>query len=334
MRTVVLNEPGHFEIRDTLPPDSLPEGEALVRIRRVGVCGTDIHAYHGNQPYFTYPRILGHELACEIIQIGSNDRNLNPGDLCAVEPYINCGDCIACRRGRTNCCSTLKVLGVHIDGGMREQIQVPVRKLHRSDKLTLDQLALVETLCIGAHAVSRAKLEKDERILVLGAGPIGLTVMQFAKEAGVHITVADVNPGRLAFCRDMLGVHQTLVAGDDLLERLGSDLPTAVFDATGSPACMESAFKYVANSGRLIFVGLVQADIKFHDPEFHRKEMTLLATRNATAEDFRHVMSQIESGAIDTRPWITHRESVELFPERFASWLKPDSGLIKGVVEF
>src|SRR5438046_1886544 len=153
MQTVVLEKPGLFALgSDHLPAISSPD-EALVRVHRVGICGTDIHAYRGDQPFFTYPRIIGHELGVEIVQVGPNEAGLRAGDRCAVEPYLNCGSCIACRRGKTNCCARLQVLGVHTDGGMREYFTVPVRKLYRSEVLSLEQLALVETLGIGAHAV-------------------------------------------------------------------------------------------------------------------------------------------------------------------------------------
>src|SRR5437016_1168272 len=146
MKTLTLNEPGNFAFSETPEPVDLPPGHALVRVRRVGICGTDWHAYHGRQPFFTYPRILGHELGIEVERVNDASSSLRPGDRCSVEPYLNCGRCIACRRGKGNCCVDLKVLGVHIDGGMRERIVVPTNKLHRSNSLSLEQLALVETL--------------------------------------------------------------------------------------------------------------------------------------------------------------------------------------------
>src|SRR5947199_4307593 len=180
MQTIVLEKPGSLTLADTAAPTDVPPGHAMVRVRRVGICGTDLHAYRGRQPFFSYPRILGHELGVEVIALGDGDTfGLKKGDRCTVEPYLNCGKCIACRRGKTNCCASLEVLGVHTDGGMRERIRVPVSKLHPSETLTLDQLALIETLGIGAHAVDRAKVEAGEFVLVIGAGPIGLAVMQF-----------------------------------------------------------------------------------------------------------------------------------------------------------
>jgi 2-desacetyl-2-hydroxyethyl bacteriochlorophyllide A dehydrogenase len=339
MRTIILQEPGRFSLTQTPEPGRIVAGEARVRVRRVGICGTDLHAFRGRQPYFTYPRILGHELGVEIVEIGENPAGLKVGDRCAVEPYLNCGTCIACRKGKTNCCVRLQVLGVHTDGGMREYIIVPIAKLHRSETLTLEQLALVEMLGIGAHAADRAQTQAGEFALVIGAGPIGLSVIQFAKAAGASVIAMDTNPARLQFSRRLMNVDYTVGAGEgDPLETIRQitqgDLPTLVFDATGSPASMQRAFDYVAHGGRLVFVGLVQADIPVNDPEFHRRELTLLATRNASGADFQRVLGLLESGCIDTTPWITHRADASEMIAQFPDWLKPETGVIKAVVAF
>ncbi len=339
LKTITLIEPGRFTVSETAAPEAPRTGETLVKVRRVGICGTDLHAFRGRQPFFTYPRILGHELGVEVLSIGGGDRfGLDPGERCAVEPYLNCGECIACRHGKTNCCASLKVLGVHMDGGMRDIISVPTHKLHRSRSLTLDQLALVETLGIGAHAVDRACIEPGEWALVIGAGPIGLAVIQFARAAGARVIAMDVNTDRLAFCRDILGVASAILADDDALAAVSQitagDLPTVVFDATGSAASMMSAFRYVASGGRLVYVGLVLGDVTFHDPDFHRKEITLLATRNATGKDFVRIIGLLESGVIDTNPWVTHRADAVSMPDAFPGWLEPSSRVLKAVVSF
>ena len=338
MKTILLDSPGRLLLSDSKPPGKMPPGEALVRVRRVGVCGTDMHAFRGRQPFFTYPRILGHELGVEVLEVGENPHGIRSGDRCAVEPYLNCGRCIACRAGKTNCCESLQVLGVHVDGGMRELITVPVDKLHRSESLSLDQLALVETLGIGAHAVERAALKEGESVLVIGAGPIGLAVTQFALIAGARVTLSDVNEERLRFAENAYGIRTIALRDADTLEEIrgvnGGELPTAVFDATGNAESMQSSFRYAAHGGRIVFVGLVLSDITFYDPDFHRKELTLLATRNSTAETFRQIIALMEAGRIDSAPWITHRAPVEAAAERFPTWLEPDSGVIKAMIEF
>jgi 2-desacetyl-2-hydroxyethyl bacteriochlorophyllide A dehydrogenase len=338
MKTVRLEKPGHLALLEEASPGAPLSGEALVRVRRVGICGTDLHAFGGNQPFFTYPRVLGHELGVEVIATGPGVAGVRPGDHCSVEPYINCQKCIACRRGKPNCCSDIRVLGVHIDGGMREEFILPARKLHPSPSLALDQLALVETLAIGCHAVDRARIEPGESVLVIGAGPIGLSVMQFAAEAGARVIVLDVNAARLGFCQSRLGVPHAINGSegpplDALLRLTDGDLPTAVFDATGSPKSMASAFNYPSNGGRLVFVGLFQGEVTFSDPNFHRRELTLLASRNALPSDFGRIIQLIQARRIDTTPWITHRAAVSAVVAEFPSWVLPETGVIKAMVD-
>ena len=338
MQTIVLEEPGRFVLADTAEPEAPGPDEALVRVRRVGICGTDLHAFRGKQPFFTYPRILGHELGVEVVALGSSSETLKVGDRCAVEPYLNCGVCIACRRGKTNCCVRLQVLGVHVDGGMRSFVRVPMAKLHTSETLSLEQLALVETLGIGAHAVDRAGIEPGEFALVIGAGPIGLSVIQFAQAAGARVIALDTNTHRLSFARERMGVEHIVASHENplaMIETLtGGDMPTVVFDATGNADSMQSAFQYVAFGGRLVFVGLFLGDVRFYDPDFHRKEMTLLATRNATGPDFQRILGLLESGQVDTEPWITHRAEAAEMTDHFPRWLEPGTNVLKAVVTF
>ena len=337
MQTLLLTQPGDLIVTRTARPSAPGPGEARVRVHCSGVCGTDLHAFAGNQPFFTYPRIPGHELGVEVLAGGSGVANVRPGDRCAVEPYLSCGRCSACRRGKTNCCEALQVLGVHVDGGWREELIVPAAKLHAASKLSFEQLALVETLGIGAHAVARGAPEAGETTVVIGAGPIGLAVAQFAVEAGATVTMLDVNEARRAFAAGWLKVNTLDARGltpDALRHALGGDLPTLVFDATGSAASMRAAFHWPAQGGRIVFASLVQGEIAFDDPNFHRRELTVMSTRNSTATEFRRIISLIESGRIDTAPWVTHRAALADVPGVFASWARPETGVIKAMIAF
>ena len=336
MLTIVLEKPGQFATADLPEPAPAP-GTALVRVHRIGVCGTDLHAFAGKQPFFTYPRVLGHELGVEVIDPGDEPNGLKAGDRCSVEPYLNCGRCIACRRGKPNCCSSLQVLGVHTDGGMRPLIRVPARKLHKSARLDYEQLALVETLGIGAHAVERAAPVKDDFVLVIGAGPIGLSVIQFAKVSGATLAVMDVSDTRLEFCRKQLGVLHTLKPGataiDELKQIGGGDLPTCVIDATGNPGSMMGSFDLPAHGGRIVFVGLFQGDVTFNDPNFHRRELTVMGSRNALPATFREVIRLVEEGLVDTRPWITHRFKLAETPAVFPKDIAGNPAVLKAMIE-
>jgi threonine dehydrogenase-like Zn-dependent dehydrogenase len=321
MRQIVLKQPGEFREQQADPPKA-GDGEALVRVHRIGVCGTDLHAFAGNQPFFSYPRVLGHELGVEVVDAPANDRAIAPGDRCAIEPYVSCGRCRACRLKRPNCCESLKVFGVHVDGGMQSYFRVPVELLHKSEKLSLDQLALVETLGIGFHAVERSGIEAGEEALVVGAGPIGLAVTQFAMARRAKVSVLELSEARRAFV-EKLGV-ETLASPP-------GEPSGVVFDATGNSKAMEAAFEYVAPAGRLVFVGLVLGRISFEDPLFHRREMTVLSSRNSCFA-FPQIIQMIEQGKIDTSPWITDRLALKDIPSDFAA-LRQRPNLVKAMVE-
>ena len=334
---ISLSEPGSFIAESGPAPETIPPGHAKLRVRRIGVCGTDIHAFYGRQPFFEYPRILGHELGAEILEINGDSCGLTPGQLVAVEPYLNNPDSPASRRGKTNCCEELQVLGIHTDGGMRPEIVVPTEKLHPSVSANADQLALVEMLCIGAHAVDRAQIEKDEFAVVLGAGPIGMSVLQFLKTKTNRAAVADLDAGRLEFCKNGLGIPHSIQveAGQSIENKLrdlgDGDLPTVIFDVTGHPGSMMGCFDLIGHGGTIVFVGLFQGDVTFNDPNFHRREITLKSSRNAPSETFGDVIRAIETGVVDTEPWITHRMELDEIPERFEKTIT-SPGMRKSVI--
>jgi 2-desacetyl-2-hydroxyethyl bacteriochlorophyllide A dehydrogenase len=340
MKAIRLEKPQQFRRIDIAEPNPPGPGEALVRVHRVGICGSDISGYLGKMPFYSYPRIPGHELGVEVLAVGAGVTNVEPGAKCSVEPYLNCQRCPACQRGYSNCCENLKVLGVMVDGGLCDQMILPARKLHPSRELTLEQLALVETLAIGCHAINRGHPQPGETVLVIGAGPIGLSVIEFSKLSGARTMVMDLNAQRLDFCRRTMGIEHTILSTGDgaeveILQRLtDGSMPYLVVDATGSNKSMSHALAYCAFAGRLVYVGITQEAISFpHAPLLHRRELTLLGSRNALPPDFTRIIKLIESKQIDTRPWITHRTSFEALPAVFPDYTKPETGVIKAVVE-
>jgi 2-desacetyl-2-hydroxyethyl bacteriochlorophyllide A dehydrogenase len=336
MDVVVCREPGTLVIEQRPVPKPAP-GEVLVRVKRVGMCGTDMHIFRGVQPYLTYPRVMGHEFSGEVVA-APDGSDLQPGDPVYVVPYFSCGECSACRKGRPNCCMSLAVLGVHRDGGLAEYVSVPARFVHSAHGITLDQAAMIEFLSIGAHAVRRAGIQPRQRVLVSGSGPIGIACALFAKLRGGEVAVIDSRPERLALCRDKLGIPHVLELSPDILPSLqkltGGDMFDVVFDATGNPQAMEGGFRYVAHGGTYVLVSVVSADIKFSDPEFHKREMTLMGSRNATAEDFALVLESMRAGLIPTADLHTHHIPMRELPATMEWWLKPESKVIKAMVEF
>jgi len=337
MKAIQLEQPKQFR-RIEVPEAAQPgAGEALVRVHRIGICGTDYGGYLGKMPFYSYPRIPGHELGVEVLAVGDGERNVSPGDRCSVEPYMNCQQCYSCRRGSGNCCENLKVLGVMTDGGMRERFIVPARKLHKSTKLTFEQLALVETLAIGCHAVNRGNPQEGDNVLVIGAGPIGLSAIEFVKLSGARTLVLDLNQQRLDFCKRVMRVDETILVNgselEDLKRATNGSLAQIVIDATGSNKSMANALDFCAFTGRLVYVGITQQEVTFpHAPIMHRRELTLLASRNALPDDFTRIIRLIEEGKIDTRPWITHHAAFDEMIEAFPTWLKPEAGVIKAMV--
>ena len=335
MRAVLCRNPGDLEIVQYPLPERKP-GEALVRIRRIGVCGTDMHIYQGNQPYFTYPRVMGHELSGEIVEAAKGSA-LRAGDPVYVVPYLHCGHCIACRAGKTNCCTSLKVLGVHIDGGMCEYLALPETHLFKAEGITLDEAAMVEFLAIGAHAVARGRVSRGSRALVVGAGPIGVGVAIFAGLHGAEVTVIDGREDRLAFASRLDAVQHTIRLGENDVERIkantAGELYDFVFDCTGSPKAMERGFGFVAHGGTYVLVSIVQGMISFSDPEFHRRETTLLSSRNATLADFATVMTAMRDGHVPTRAIKTHSAPLWEVADRMAEWIRPEAGTVKAVLE-
>jgi 2-desacetyl-2-hydroxyethyl bacteriochlorophyllide A dehydrogenase len=338
MKALQLVEPKRWQLIDVPAPEEPGEGEALVRVQRVGICGTDYSGFLGKMPFYSYPRIPGHELGVEVVAVGPGVSGIQPGDRCSVEPYINCQKCYACRTGRTNCCENHQTLGVHCDGGLRPFFKVPARKLHLSRTLEFDQLALVETLAIGCHAINRGNPQPGETVLVIGAGPIGLSVVEFAKLSGARTIVMDMNEARLRFVREVMGVGETIQATgteSDLaaLDTLtGGTLAQVVVDATGSQRSMSAALGYVGFTGRLVYVGVTSEAVQLPHPLMHRREISVLASRNALAPDFTRIIKLIEDGSLDAKPWMTHRADLEEVPEVFTRWMQPESAVLKALV--
>ncbi|NLS00983.1 zinc-binding alcohol dehydrogenase family protein [Rhizobium sp. P38BS-XIX] len=335
MKTLICSEPGRLSLieRDVPTP---AEGEVLVRIRRVGICGTDFHIFQGKHPFLEYPRVMGHELSGTVENANGSTR-LKNGDNVYIVPYIACGKCVACRRGITNACQSLAVLGVHRDGGMTEFLCVPDENVVSAGKASLDEAAMIEFLAIGAHGVKRGGITAADRVLVVGSGPIGMSAIIFAKARGADVTVMDMREDRLAFTIASLGADRTLLANREAEAQAkhltDGDFFDVVIDATGNSAAMQRGFNFVAHGGRYVLVSVVRDDITFSDPEFHKRETTLFASRNAQPDDFAEVVKQMENGRVPTSALNTHRGDLKNGAELFTDWLRPEAQVIKAILE-
>lgn len=335
MNVVICDGPQRLTLARTDIP-ARGDGEVLIRVRRVGVCGTDMHIVRGTQPYLTYPRVMGHELSGEVAEAPATSP-LTAGEPVLVMPYLSCGNCSACRKGLGNCCRNIQVLGVHRDGGMAEYLCVPEKFVRSTDGVSLDDAAMVEFLAIGAHAVARARVAPDQRVLIVGAGPIGMAAGLFSRLNGAQVWFVDSRQDRLKFCVEHLGAQASLLVSDDLAGQLKEaslgEMFDVVFDATGSGRAIETGFDFVAHGGTYVLLSVVNDRISFSDPDFHRREMTLMGSRNATNADFDRVLRAIRDGQVPTRALNTHRARLDQFPQIMPVWMSPATGVIKGIIE-
>jgi 2-desacetyl-2-hydroxyethyl bacteriochlorophyllide A dehydrogenase len=336
MKFVRCVAPGELEFAERRAPGSPPEGWALIDVAHVGICGTDYHIFEGKHPFLAYPRVMGHEVSGTVVEI-NGPVTVAVGQDVIVNPYLSCGKCVACRQGKANCCVSIQVLGVHRDGGMSEQILVPVGNLLSAAGLSLVEAATVEFLAVGAHAVRRSMAVGDGRALVIGAGPIGLGTALFARLAKQQVTIMDVSAERLAFATRQLGFLVLDGSKGRISEKISERTAGAgfdvVYDATGNSESLKAAFAYVAHGGVMVMVSVVQDDITFSDPEFHKREMMLIGSRNATRADFEHVVTSIRAGNIPIDQLVTHRTTLRDSPRDIAAWAHQKSGLIKAMID-
>ncbi len=339
MRAIQFSDVQTIRMIDIQAPGDPRPGEVVVQTHRMGICGTDISCFLGKFPFFDFPRIPGHELGVEVLAIGEGVTNVSVGDRCSVEPYMNCGECYACKRGAVNCCQNLKVIGVMMDGGLCESFTIRADKLHASKQLNYDQLALVETLAIGCHANDRGAPTEGDHALIIGMGPIGLATLEFARLTDATITVMDMNQTRLDFVRSNYGVENTILFKGDGSELQQMEALTngsmyqVVTDATGNQHSMSAALGYVAFTGKLVYVGITTEEVHFRHPILHRPEASILASRNALPPDFSRIIGLIEAGVIQTDPWITHRTTFNQVADDFENLIRPETGVIKAIIE-
>jgi len=332
MRTVICDAPHRLAFTDRPRPAAPAPGWVALDVHTIGICGTDYHIFEGRHPFLEYPRVIGHELSGVVGEVGEGVA-LAVGTPVIVNPYLSCGICVACRHGKPNCCVRIEVLGVHRDGGMCERILVPEGNLYPAEGLSLTDAAAVEFLAIGAHAVRRSVAARGARALVVGVGPIGIGTALFARIAGLEVTLTDTSAERLEAMAAM-GFTQAVLAGGaaEVLRFTGGDGFDVVFDATGAAASIEAGFALVAHGGTYVLVSVVKDTISFADPEFHKREMTLVGSRNATRQDFEHVMASMRAGMIPLARLVTHQTTLEGVVRDLPRWAHDKAGLIKAVV--
>ena len=310
MKAIVLTEPHHFEIQER-PAPAPGEGEALLRVRAVGVCGSDLHAYHGHQPFVTYPRVLGHEVAAEVVALGPGAEGFAVGDRVCVDLVINCGRCYACRVGRPNCCVSINVMGVQVDGGLAEFLAAPTSRLYRvPDELADEEAALIEPLTIGCQAVSRGEVTSADTVAVIGAGPIGLVSLLAAKARGARVIISDLLDSRLELAVE-LGADAAIHSGrDSLAEAVATftngEGANVAIEAVGVESTVLAAIDVASAAGRVVLLGLGAKPVPIVPSALVRKELDVRASR-MSARRFPEALRLATERKLPLRKLISHR---------------------------
>lgn len=321
MKAVQVPKAHELRIIEQERPTIQKADEVLVKIKRVGICGSDMHIYHGTNPLATYPRIVGHEVAGEVVEVGTSVKGLQPGGHVVVEPINYCGECYACRKGRPNVCEKLSVFGVHEDGGMREYVVLPEKQLHSVNKdLSWDEIVLAEPYTIGAQAVWRGNVEAEDTVLIQGCGPIGICILKLAKIAGAKVYMTDLSEERMAFAKES-GADEVINAGkesvkDRVLGLTNGEGPNVVIDAVGMPATVELSIDLVSPAGYVVVLGFDERPSAIPQLPITKKEITIVGSRLQTNQ-FSKVVNLMNSGELKSDGLITHKFALDDVQEAF-----------------
>jgi len=338
MKALVINTPGELEVREIDIPVPGP-GELLLQVHYVGFCGSDLSTYLGKNPIVSYPRIPGHEISAVIRQLGKDiTEGYHVGDKVCVVPYTNCGDCSSCRRGRAHACRNNQTLGVQREGAMQEYITLPVEKVLRAPGLNELELAMVEPLTVGFHAVQRGRVEETDVVMVLGCGMIGAGAIAGAALRGAKVIAVDIDDYKLELAASLGAQHTINSSNSDLHQELetltAGDGPDVVIEAAGNPLTYRAAVDEVAFTGRVICIGYAGSEVSFATKLFVQKEIDIMGSRNATPEDFRSVIAYLEQGSFPLDRMITKKVKPEDAARAVKEWADDPGKVMKILLDF
>jgi threonine dehydrogenase-like Zn-dependent dehydrogenase len=338
MRAFVISQPGQCCYEDRKAPGELAEGYALLKVRSVGLCGTDLSSFRGSNPLVSYPRVPGHEIAATVVDLrGEAPDGIEVGANVAVSPYSNCGKCSSCKRGRPNACQFNETLGVQRDGAMTELITVPFSRLIFAGGMSLRTLGVVEPLTVGFHAVSRGRVAASDTVAVFGCGGVGLGAVSGAAFRGARVIGVDVDHAKLELARKAGAALTIHSLEENLHERLaemtGGFGPDVVIEAIGMPATFRAAVEEVAWTGRVVYIGYAKEPVSYETRWFVQKELDIIGSRNAQPEDFAATVEMLRQGRFPVDDAISHVFPFEKAGDAFASWSAKPTGFRKILVE-
>lgn len=338
MKAIFIEEPGKVTLREIEKP--VPkEGEALLKLLYGGICGSDLGSYRGTFAYFSYPRVPGHEFSAEIVEIGPNEQGFKPGMVVTCNPYFNCGHCYSCRRGLVNCCTDNQTMGVQREGAFSEYITMPVERLCDGKGLPAKTLALIEPFCISYHGVSRAKVKAGEKVLVIGAGTIGVLAAVAAKQQGALVYISDVAQGKLDYAKQF-GIDGTLL--NDSAEHFAQQVKNitngdgfdVTIEAVGLPSTFQSCIDAAAFGGRVVLIGVGKKNLDFNFTLLQKKELNVFGSRNAKMKDFIELIEMVKNGNIPLEKIVTNVYSFKDAATAFSDFDKNAGSMLKVVLDF
>lgn len=337
MKQIIIPEPGKVEIQEVDKPTARP-GEALLKILYGGICGSDLGTYKGTFLYSSYPRIPGHEFSAEVIEVGENDFGIKPGMIVTGNPYYNCGECYSCKRGYVNCCTSNQTLGAQRDGIFREYFSMPIERIYDGKGLDAKKLVMIEPFCISYHAVKRASVKKGDKVLVVGAGTIGILAAMAAIGQGAEVYVSDLVEMRLekALSIGVTGVIQT--GKEDFIERVNEITDGNGFDVciecVGLPSTFQNCIDAAAFRGKVVVVGIGKQKLDFAYSIIQTKELDIFGSRNALKEDFTELIDRVLDDEFDVTSLISETYSFEDAENAFKDLSENADKMLKVMIKF
>ena len=339
MKTIIINKPGEVEIIEQAMPVR-KQGEALLKILYGGICGSDLGSYRGTFAYASYPRIPGHEFSAEIIEIGDNDRNLKPGMIVTCNPYFNCGHCYSCQRGLVNCCTSNETMGAQRDGAFSEYITMPIERIYDGKGLSAKTLALIEPFCISYHGISRANIQPNDKVLVIGAGTIGVLAAVAAKAKGAKVYISDVAENKMNYAIETFGLDGGILndSPENFIKRVEEITNGNYFDVTieavGLPSTFQACIDAAAFGARMVQIGVGKRTHEFDFTLLQKKELNVYGSRNALKKDFLELIDLVKSGKVDLEKIVTNTYNLDEADKAFQDFSKNAASMLKVVIKF
>lgn len=345
MKAIYINAPGQVEIREMAMPVRKP-GEALLKLLYGGICGSDLGSYRGTFAYFSYPRIPGHEFSAEIVEIDENEYGLEKGMVVTCNPYFNCGKCYSCQRGIVNACMDNQTMGCQRDGAFCEYITMPLERIYDGKGLSPKVLAAIEPFCISYHGVQRAGIRKGDKVLVVGAGTIGVLAANAAKALGGEVYLCDVAEEKLRYAMDTFGFAGTIISRD--LEKATAEITGTTdvggtrvaggfdvcIEAVGLPSTFQNCIDAAAFGGKVVLIGVGKQNLDFNFTLLQKKELNVFGSRNALKKDFLELIDLVKSGKVDLEKIVTNTYSFTEAPEAFRQFSENGSRMLKVMLDF